>query len=153
MQSRKPTAGGGDQTPLSYPVGVKELDGPQDVELAGHEELDGHIPGERGHIVLARPLVDLLQKLLGCLWERRGVRSEMGWEEEETPEEHPWSRSSVRGQGPSMARQTQQLLGAKQGPLRQGQGKGVKAVGMEMEGTPVWGREQVVGVLALEKRP
>lgn len=32
-------------------------------------------------------------------------------------------------------------------------GKGVKAVGMETEGTPVWGREQVVGVLALEKRP
>lgn len=63
---------------LTYPVGVEELDGPQDVELAGHEELDSHIPGERGHIVLACPLVDLLQELLGGLWERSGACSETG---------------------------------------------------------------------------
>lgn len=75
LQSRKPSDGGV-PAPLAYPVGVEELDGPQDVELAGHEELDSHIPGERGHIVLACPLVDLLQELLRCLWERSEVCGE-----------------------------------------------------------------------------
>lgn len=72
-QSRKPSVGGGgNPAPRTYPVGVKELDGPQDVKLAGHKELDCHVPGERGHIVLACPLVDLLQELLGGLQERGG---------------------------------------------------------------------------------
>lgn len=59
------------RAPPTYPVGVEELNGSQDVELAGHEELDGHVPGERGHIVLACPLVDLFQELLGGLQDRR----------------------------------------------------------------------------------
>jgi len=101
--------------PLAYPVGVEELDGPQDVKLAGHEELDSHVPGERGHIVLARPLVDLLQELLGRLRERRGAckgdgrRSTRG--ASLVAAGATWSL--VRGQGLSTAWQTQQLLGRK----------------------------------------
>lgn len=64
------------------------------------------------------------------------------------------TQSSVHRQGLSMAWQTQQLLGAKQGALQQVLGKGVRAAGMEMETMPAQGGEkQVVGVLALEKRP
>lgn len=51
----------------SYPVAVEELDGSEDVELAGHEELDGQFPGERRHSMLTGPLVDFLQKLPGRL--------------------------------------------------------------------------------------
>lgn len=99
---------------------MEELDGPQDVELAGHEELDSHIPGERGHIVLACPLVDLLQELLGCLWERSGVRpGEEGEEgkERECPRSIPGHCWSYNPQ------QAQQLLGVKQGaPQQKGYG-------------------------------
>lgn len=104
-----------DPASLAYPVGVEELDGPQDVKLAGHEELDGHVPGERGHIVLARPLVDLLQELLGCLRERQGTCSEMGWEEKECPRSIPAHGGSyvvLRARtGLSSTWQTLQLLG------------------------------------------
>ena len=51
----------------AYPVVVEQLYGPEDIKLAGHEKLDGQLPGQRRHSMLAGPLVDLFQELFGSL--------------------------------------------------------------------------------------
>lgn len=48
----------------TYPVAVEELYGPQNIKLSCHEELYGHVPGQRRDSMLTCPLVDLLQELL-----------------------------------------------------------------------------------------
>lgn len=46
---------------------MEELDGSDHVKLAGHEELDGQLLGQRRHSMLTGPLGDLLQELPGGL--------------------------------------------------------------------------------------
>lgn len=58
--------------PSCFPVGVEQLYGAEHIKLPGHEELDSHVPRQRGNIVLNRPLVDLFEKLLGGLLLLRG---------------------------------------------------------------------------------
>ena len=54
----------------TYSVGVKQLYGAEHIKFSGHEELDSHIPGEGGNVVLNCPLVNLFKKLLGGLFDK-----------------------------------------------------------------------------------
>ena len=62
-------------SPATYPVGVEQLYGTEHIKLPGHEELDSHIPRERGNIVLNCPLVNLFKKLLGGLFDKKGKKN------------------------------------------------------------------------------
>lgn len=67
---KSPTAKGAVHPRATYSVGVEQLYGPDHIELPGHEELDSHIPRERGNVVLNCPLVNLFKKLLGGLFDK-----------------------------------------------------------------------------------
>lgn len=70
QQHREPSCSRPGPSRATYPIGVEQLYGAEHIKLPSHEELDGHVPRERGNVVLNCPLVNLFKKLLGGLFNK-----------------------------------------------------------------------------------